>query len=219
MLCRRRGEVVPHEDILREVWDGRAISPNSVPVVISDLRQALGDAARDPRYIETVAKRGYRLLAQPASRFDAAALAPPGVPRRRLVAGLVILLLAAVILAVALGRSRTRVAPLIVTDVVNATGSDRYRPLADATSEVILANARRIEGVEVFRNAPARAGSVTLGARLIIWSGRPTVMMSASDASGAVIWTGMTSGSEDLIPPEVAAAMQDLSAKLDGGRD
>ena len=62
LLCSRAGEVITPDDILARVWKGRAISANSVPVVISDLRQALEDDARRPRYIETVAKRGYRLM-------------------------------------------------------------------------------------------------------------------------------------------------------------
>jgi DNA-binding winged helix-turn-helix (wHTH) protein len=215
LLCSRRGAIVSHEEIVREIWNGRAISPNSVPVVISDLRQALGDDARDPRHIETVAKRGYRLLADdPAPDVAAATPAPARPSRRRLALLGLALLLAAALLYFAATLSRPGLQTLIVTRVENATGSAGYQPLADATSEVILANARRIEGVEVYREPPGGDRALTLGARLIIWSGRPTVMMSASDPSGAVIWTGMTSGKEDLIPPEVAAAMKDLSAKL-----
>src|SRR5688500_10958161 len=64
LLCSRPGQVVTPDEIVAHVWNGRAISANSVPVVISDLRQALEDDARSPRYIETVAKRGYRLLGE-----------------------------------------------------------------------------------------------------------------------------------------------------------
>ena len=64
LLCRRRGQIVSQDEILAEVWNGRAISANSVPVLIKDIRKALGDDAREPRHIETVAKRGYRLLAE-----------------------------------------------------------------------------------------------------------------------------------------------------------
>src|SRR2546430_2002138 len=67
LLCGRRGEVVSREAILEAVWQGRAVSPNSVAIVISDLREALGDDARSPRHIETVAKRGYRLHAEAAA--------------------------------------------------------------------------------------------------------------------------------------------------------
>ncbi len=61
LLCRRRGEVVSKAAILGEVWRGRAVSDNSVAIVIADLRRALGEDSRAPVHIETVAKRGYRL--------------------------------------------------------------------------------------------------------------------------------------------------------------
>ena len=67
-LCRRAGEAVGQDEIIAEVWNGRSQSPNSIPVVIGQLRRALGDDARSPRFIETVPKRGYRLVAGPAAK-------------------------------------------------------------------------------------------------------------------------------------------------------
>ena len=103
-------------------------------------------------------------------------------------------------------------------EVENATGRPNDEPLASATSEVLMASAQAIDGVQVFRGTEGRrpVGAVTLGARLIIWSGRPTVMMGAQDEGGVVIWTGMTSGEETLIPREVAAGMDELAGKLRG---
>ena len=63
LLHRRVGSVITVDEILDAVWDGRAVTSHSVAIVVSDLRKALGDDARDPRYIETIPKRGYRLLA------------------------------------------------------------------------------------------------------------------------------------------------------------
>lgn len=224
LLCRRSGAIVSQEEILREVWNGRAISPNSVPVVIKDLRQALGDDAREPRHIETVAKRGYRLLSGPEEDpIDAEELAKEERPLPIVMFGAPLLLLIALLAAWWIMRpSGPPAVPLIVMEVENATGSPRWQPLASAASAVIMTNAQRMEGVQIFRGTDGRrpAGAVTLGARLIIWSGRPTVMMSAQDEAGVVIWTGMTSGEETLIPPEVSVAMGELSEKLrpEGGR-
>src|ERR1700744_2827969 len=72
LLCDRRGAILSQEEILQIVWQGRTVSPNSLAVVIRDLRRGPGGDARQPRFIETIAKRGYRLAA-----------ADP-VPRRRL---------------------------------------------------------------------------------------------------------------------------------------
>jgi DNA-binding winged helix-turn-helix (wHTH) protein len=62
-LCRKNGEIVSHAELVEAVWQGRSLSPNSVAVVIADLRRALEDDARTPKYIETVPKRGYRMAA------------------------------------------------------------------------------------------------------------------------------------------------------------
>src|SRR3954470_1146351 len=66
LLCAARGDVVSHEQLIREVWSGRSLSENSVAVVVGQLRKALDDDARDPTLIETIPKRGYRLIS-PAS--------------------------------------------------------------------------------------------------------------------------------------------------------
>ncbi len=61
-LLRRRGEVVSKDELLDRVWGGAFVSDHSVAISISELRRALGDDAKSPRYIQTVPKRGYRLL-------------------------------------------------------------------------------------------------------------------------------------------------------------
>src|SRR6266550_3764475 len=61
LLCEANGELVSQEELIAGVWHGRALSENSVAVVIGQLRRALDDDAREPRLIETIPKRGYRL--------------------------------------------------------------------------------------------------------------------------------------------------------------
>lgn len=62
-LARRPGEVVSAEQILDDVWRGQVVGDNSVYQAMARLRRALGDDAQNPTYIETVPKRGYRLIA------------------------------------------------------------------------------------------------------------------------------------------------------------
>jgi DNA-binding winged helix-turn-helix (wHTH) protein len=66
-LARRPGEVVSKDDLLRQVWTGTFIADGGVFRVLSELRRALGDNGRVQRYIETVPKRGYRLVAPVAA--------------------------------------------------------------------------------------------------------------------------------------------------------
>ncbi|RYD15787.1 MAG: hypothetical protein EOP90_07535 [Lysobacteraceae bacterium] len=64
--------LVTLDQLLDDVWGRHAISPSAVPNVIVELRQALGDDARAPRFIETRHRRGYRIVVpvtrEPATR-------------------------------------------------------------------------------------------------------------------------------------------------------
>lgn len=62
-LARPPVRVVAAEELVRELWSGRVVSDNPVYKIIAKLRRALADDADQPRYIETVRKRGYRLVA------------------------------------------------------------------------------------------------------------------------------------------------------------
>jgi transcriptional activator of cad operon len=55
--------VVSVDDLLRDVWRGRVFDDGIVYKKINQLRRALGDDRRTPRLIETIPKRGYRLVA------------------------------------------------------------------------------------------------------------------------------------------------------------
>ena len=65
-LARRRGETVSQEELLGEVWQGKFVVDAVVTRAISELRRVLGDDPKAPRYIQTVARRGYRLIADVA---------------------------------------------------------------------------------------------------------------------------------------------------------
>ena len=64
MLIERGGKIVTREEIKRRLWPNDTIVDfdHSINVAIGILRRALGDSADNPEYIETLARRGYRLL-------------------------------------------------------------------------------------------------------------------------------------------------------------
>src|SRR5215472_5923979 len=62
-LAYHAGETVSKETLLRTVWPDTFVSDEVLKVSISDLRRALEDDAREPTLIQTVPKRGYRLVA------------------------------------------------------------------------------------------------------------------------------------------------------------
>ena len=75
-LARHQGEVVSKDRLLDEVWGSEAISESALTRTVAELRQALGDSAENPLILETIAKRGYRLIAPvtvPANAAEAGA--------------------------------------------------------------------------------------------------------------------------------------------------
>lgn len=62
-LADRQGELVTREDLERDVWRGAVVGYDSITAAVIKLRKALTDDARRPRYIATIPKRGYRLIA------------------------------------------------------------------------------------------------------------------------------------------------------------
>lgn len=68
-LAQNPGRVLSKEDFLASVWQGAFVGDEALAYSISELRKALGDKARDPSYIETIPRRGYRLIA-PVSTIE-----------------------------------------------------------------------------------------------------------------------------------------------------
>jgi DNA-binding winged helix-turn-helix (wHTH) protein len=64
MLIEREGRLVNREEIRRKLWPNDTIVEfdHSINAAIRNLRKALADSADEPRYVETIARRGYRLM-------------------------------------------------------------------------------------------------------------------------------------------------------------
>jgi hypothetical protein len=75
-LARTAGEVVSREDLIDAVWPEVFISESVLTRAIAGLRRALGDDARSPRFIETISKRGYRLIGSGPAPPQVSTLAP-----------------------------------------------------------------------------------------------------------------------------------------------
>jgi DNA-binding winged helix-turn-helix (wHTH) protein len=64
-LCSRAGQVVSKQEVLDTVWGGRFVSDDTIKGSFYQLRKALGDNPKEPRFLETLPKRGYRVLIEP----------------------------------------------------------------------------------------------------------------------------------------------------------
>ena len=63
-LVRKRGSLLTANALLDEVWGHQFVSDSVLRTAISELRTALDDDARQPRFIQTVSRRGYRFIAE-----------------------------------------------------------------------------------------------------------------------------------------------------------
>jgi transcriptional activator of cad operon len=62
-LAEHPGEVVSIDDLLNQVWSDVSVAPDSVYQAVTSLRRVLGDDPKQPTYIETVPRLGYRMVA------------------------------------------------------------------------------------------------------------------------------------------------------------
>jgi TolB-like protein len=63
-LAERAGEVISIEELLERAWTGVTVSPDSVYQAVASLRRELGDDPKQPAYIATVPRLGYRMVAK-----------------------------------------------------------------------------------------------------------------------------------------------------------
>ena len=82
MLLERPGEVVTREDLRKRLWPVETFVDfdHGLNKAVTKIREALGDSADNPRFIETLPRRGYRFIAPVAGASNSAAVASaPGV--------------------------------------------------------------------------------------------------------------------------------------------
>ena len=168
LLLERAGEVVTREELRDKLWpaDTFVDFDHSLNTAVRKLREALGDSAETPRYVETLARRGYRFVAPVAEPgptaplahsvdADAASPSPPTAARLRSSARRA-LVIAAVISSAALvahwvgGRPRPRTPPgqrltLAVLPFDNLSGDADQEYLSDGLTEEMITQLDRLE--------------------------------------------------------------------------
>ena len=81
-LAEHADEVVSIEELLSRAWSGVIVSPDSVYQAVASLRRQLGDDPKQPSYIATVPRLGYRMVAKVTPWADGAAEASESKARR-----------------------------------------------------------------------------------------------------------------------------------------
>ncbi len=79
-LIEHAAQLVTKEDVINVVWPETYVSETALAGCIREIRQALGDDARTPRFIETVHRRGYRFIAPVITALPQPAIQPVATP-------------------------------------------------------------------------------------------------------------------------------------------
>ena len=226
-LAEAAPALVPYDDLANRVWDGRAVSPETIAQRAKMLRDALGDDAKSPRYFELIRGQGYRLVA-------GATLEPTRSdqkrPRRWFAFGaavvVVIGLLANLVPSLDQAEVTPSVAVLPFADM-SPDGDQQY--FADGIAEELLNELTGLDGLHVasrtasfrFRDAQADLGQIgrTLDVGNIL---EGSVRKSGDDiritvqlidvATGYHLW----SSNFDRKLDDIFAIQQDIAASVAG---
>jgi TolB-like protein/DNA-binding winged helix-turn-helix (wHTH) protein/Tfp pilus assembly protein PilF len=167
-LVERPGEVVTREELRQRLWsDGTFVDfDHSISSAINRLRSALSDSAAQPRYIETVGRRGYRFLypVSTAARDSApsATAFPKALPRyrrRALFVALALVVLAGA-LAVVLRRpgptgSTGPIRAIVVLPLKNLSSDPEQEYFSEGLTDELLTHLASLEGLRVISRASA----------------------------------------------------------------
>jgi DNA-binding winged helix-turn-helix (wHTH) protein/tetratricopeptide (TPR) repeat protein len=134
LFVQRPAALVTKDEILAALWPGIAVTDNAITQVVSELRQALGDHSSEPRFVQTVPRRGYRWI----SVVEVIDLAP-------------VLSSAAQPAPAAVSRSTLR--SVAVMDFVNVTGEADVAWLAAGIAETITNDLRAIRDLRLVDRA------------------------------------------------------------------
>ncbi|MCR9193881.1 MAG: hypothetical protein NXH88_04060, partial [Hyphomonas sp.] len=157
-------------------------------------------------------KRGYRLIAAEGRACEE----PVPVVQARNVPLLAMVALPMIaILVFAMGQFFNAQAPTAetlsvqVSAAVNETGDAQYDALTASVTELLSVELARHEALKVSTRSNA---AVIVSGKLILWDGHPSMSIHAqSAASGEIIWSGMASGPETLLPRQVRREISEFA--------
>jgi transcriptional activator of cad operon len=158
-LAERAGEVVSIDELLDQVWSGVVVTQDSVYQAVASLRRQLGDDAKEPAYIATVPRLGYRMVASVTPWTDEPVSPATGRRPRLLAIGaavcvalaLAFLLYAKVLYipraAATAGAPQKSVAVLPFLDLTSQKMDEEY--FADGMTEELIDKLSKIPGLRV----------------------------------------------------------------------
>jgi DNA-binding winged helix-turn-helix (wHTH) protein/TolB-like protein/Tfp pilus assembly protein PilF len=243
LLAAHAGRVVTREEIFAAVWPRVVVGDEALTQGVIKLRRALGDNPRAPVYIETIAKRGYRLIATvaPAPRAGSSERLQPASstdgsrrlrPRWIVLPALVAIALAAYLVVAPKYFTRTpadvaaaddaQAAPIAVSIAPFETlePSDEQTRLAHALGDDLATDLSRMSGLRLIRGGAAGSARYGLSGTVTQSAGTLRVNLSLVDsATGEQLWAGRFErpyGDLFALQDEIARKVLDvLPAKID----
>ncbi|MEO0972067.1 MAG: winged helix-turn-helix domain-containing protein [Pseudomonadota bacterium] len=178
LLVEHAGQVVSRAQIEEALWGDVVVGEDTVARTVSKLRRALGDSAKAPEYIDTLPKRGYRIIAPVEALADAPA---PSARRPRVLAATAVALLLAAAMWAWWRVGTPTLAPSPAHSLTERA-DDRYMRFTRADNEAAIVLYERALGVDG-EYGPAHAGLANaLVQRVIRWpsDSRDTDMQAAT---------------------------------------
>lgn len=182
-LASRPGEVITREELERDVWHGALVGYDAVTNTVIKLRKALQDSARHPRFIATIPKMGYQLIASTTYLGDdenagshhgsreSTAGASRATPSRSVLravwatAGVVGMLVVGLVwfwpstasIAPVESKKSDALPSVVVLPFENLSGDPRQDYLADGITEDIITDLSRLSNMLVLASDTSRA--------------------------------------------------------------
>lgn len=156
VLARARGAVVSRNELFDTIWPGQTVSDDTLTNCVVELRKAFDDSAKSPQVIETIPKKGFRILTSVEPFADDAAHVAASSFFGRTAGKLALLASAAIVASLVIGRvgwmelisadAPTSIAVLPFVDL-SSDGDQEY--FSDGLSEELINRLTQVKGLQV----------------------------------------------------------------------
>lgn len=164
-LLEKPGEVVSRDELRQRVWgnDTFVDFDHGLSAAVNRLRDALSDSAENPRYIETLARRGYRFVAPVEGRPNRAPLPSNSRRSHRALVWVAAVLLAATGAGIWMARDRGALPPARAVQLTSFSGTEAQPTFSPDGLQVAFAwDGERQENVDIYVKMVGQAREVRL---------------------------------------------------------
>ncbi len=156
-LLALAGQVVGRDELKEAVWgaDTHVDFDRGLAYCLSQIRAALGDSGDNPRFVQTIPKRGYRFIAPVSRESRQEVPSRQAVPSRRVLVSRLVVAAASISAAGVLGWAATRVRPspgraiVAVSIFDNETGEPQYDRLVTGLSDLVVTHLTELDSARM----------------------------------------------------------------------